>query len=71
MTPPHRKERPPDDLEPPELTDEDIRWVREQRKQDAHAKWLRGQIKILWPYVAAVLGTTVAVLTWIRDHVRL
>lgn len=65
-------EHPPPDLDDdgPELTDADIQWVRRNRKQDDHWRWVRGQVRILWPYVVAVVGTLVAAITWIKDHVR-
>jgi hypothetical protein len=67
MTPPHTdREKPPDD----ELTPDDIQWIRQQRKQDAHAEWLRGQIKVIYPWALSVIGALVAAIIWIRDHVR-
>jgi hypothetical protein len=74
MPPPKRPtEHPPPDLDEGdlELTDDDIRWVRRNRKQDDHWQWVRGQVRVLWPYVVAVVGALVAAVTWIRDHVRL
>jgi len=67
MTPPHTK----DADDPPELTQEDLKWIREQRKQSAHEEWLRGQIKVLWPWVIAGITALVAAVNWIKDHVRL
>lgn len=66
MTPPHN----PDDG-PPHITPEDIQWIRQQRKDDAHAEWLRGQIKIIWPWAISIVGAIVGAVMWIRDHVRL
>lgn len=57
--------------EPTGLTQDDIRWVREKRRQDAHEEWLRGQVKILWPWVISIVGTIVAAIIWIKDHVKL
>ena len=67
MTP--RKADPHID-DPPSLTDDDIRWVHEQRKLDAHADWLRGQVRILYPWVISIIGALVAGIVWIRDHVK-
>lgn len=69
MTPTKRTNEQPD--EQLELTEDDIRWVRQQRKQDAHEEWLRGQVRILWPWVISVVGALVAAVVWIRDHVKL
>ena len=52
---PRRADRPPDDDEP-QLSDDDIRWIHQQRKLDAHAEWLRGQVRVLWPWVVSVDG---------------
>ena len=65
MTPKHA-EKPPDD----ELTPDDIAWIRRQRKLDEHAAWLRGQVRVIWPWAVSVVGALVAALMWIRDHVR-
>ena len=73
MNPPHQRpsaKPPPDDSEFLEMTPDDVRWVRQQRKQEAHEEWLRGQIKVLWPWVVALVGSLVAAVTWIKDHVR-
>ena len=53
-----------------EITPEDVRWIREQRRQDAHAQWLRGQIKVVYPWVLSIVGAIVAAVIWIKDHVR-
>lgn len=71
MNPPrHTRDRPPDDDADDEITPEDIRWIREQRRQDAHAKWLRGQIKVIYPWALSIIGALVAAAIWIKDHVR-
>ena len=69
MNPPHKK--PPDETEPDEITQDDIQWIRAQRKADAHAEWLRGQIKVIYPWAISVIGALVAAIIWIREHVRL
>lgn len=69
MNPPRHTEKPPD-TDDDTLTHEEILWIREQRKQDAHAQWLRGQIRVIWPWAVSVVGAVVAALIWIRDHVR-
>jgi hypothetical protein len=53
-----------------EITLEDIQWIRRKRQQDEHATWLRGQVKIIWPWVISIVGTLVAAVIWIKDHVR-
>ena len=60
----------PDD-DPPHLEPEDILWIRQQRRNDAHEAWLRGQIKVLWPWVVSIVGALVAAAMWVRDHVKL
>ncbi len=60
-----------EDENPTTLQPEEILWVREQRRQHAHEQWLRGQIKILWPWIVGVVGALVAVASWVKDHVRL
>ena len=67
MTPPHKQ----DDIEPGRMTQEDIAWVHAQRRQTAHEDWLRGQIKVIWPWVIAVITALVALLSWVKDHVKL
>ena len=67
--------RQPDSVPDPdesslELTDADIRWVHEQRKLDAHAEWLRGQVRVLYPWVISIVGAIVAAVVWIKEHVR-
>ena len=66
---PKRAELPLDDDEP-ELSTDDIRWIHEQRKLDAHAEWLRGQIRVLYPWVISIVGAIVAAVVWIKEHVR-
>jgi len=56
--------------DPPVLTDDDIRWIHEQRKLDAHAEWLRGQIRVIWPWLVAVVGALVGAVKLIKDHVK-
>ena len=53
-----------------ELTNDDIRWIHEQRKLDAHAEWLRGQVRVLYPWVISIVGAIVAAVIWIKEHVR-
>ena len=45
-----------EDENPTTLQPEEILWVREQRRQHAHEQWLRGQIKILWPWIVGGAG---------------
>ena len=66
---PKRAELPLDDDEP-ELSTDDIRWIHEQRKLDAHAEWLCGQIRVLYPWVISIVGAIVAAVVWIKEHVR-
>lgn len=66
---PRRAERPPDDDEP-ELTHDEIHWIREQRKQHQHEQWLRGQIRVIWPWVVSVVGALVGAVIWIKEHVK-
>ncbi len=72
MTPRYTPEKPPDHKkeDDEELTHEDIVWIREQRQLDEHAKWLRGQIRVIWPWVVSIIGAVVTAAIWIRDHVR-
>lgn len=63
---PRTEKPPPEDG----LTHDDVLWIREQRKQDAHAQWLRGQIRVVYPWVISVVGAIVAATLWIKDHVR-
>ena len=67
MTP---KRAAPYDDDTPVLSDDDIRWIHEQRKLDAHAEWLRGQIRVIWPWVISIVGAIVAAVIWIKEHVR-
>ena len=53
-----------------ELTNDDIRWIHEQRKLDAHAEWLRGQVRVVWPWVVSIVGSLVAAVVWIKENVR-
>ena len=64
------KRAAPDDDDTPALSDDDIRWIHEQRKLDAHAEWLRGQIRVIWPWVVAVVGFLVGAVKLIKDHVK-
>jgi len=53
------------------LTDEERKWVRHQMRQHQHEEWLRGQVRVLWPWVIAIVGALVAVASWVKEHVRL
>lgn len=66
MTP---KRAAPNDEEP-ELTHDEIHWIREQRKQQQHEQWLRGQIRVIWPWVVAVVGFLVGAVKLIKEHVK-
>ena len=62
--------RKPDEGDPPTLTEKDIEWIHEQIRLDEHAKWLRGQVRVIWPWVVSVVGALVAAIIWIKEHVR-
>ena len=64
---PRKADTPDDHLE---LSDDDIRWIHEQRQLDNHAKWLRGQVRVLYPWVISVVGTIVAAVVWIKENFR-
>lgn len=59
------------DQDTDELTPEDRAWIRQKRRQDAHEEWLRGQVRVLWPWVVTVIGAIVAIASWVKDHVKL
>jgi hypothetical protein len=72
MTPPHtsNREKPPD-----RLTSDEIEWLREnkewldaQRKSSEHEAWLRGRIKVVWPWVITILAAIVATGEWLAKH---
>lgn len=67
MTPPPKQIA--DGEEP--LTAEERTWIRQQIKRDEHEAWLRGQIKILWPWVVSIIASLVAAIAWIKEHVKL
>lgn len=75
----HPERPPPDESEDSlEVTAEDILWIRQQRRQHEHEKWLRGQIKVLWPWVVAAVSVLVALgsgamslAKWASEHVKL
>lgn len=57
--------------EPAELTQDDIHWIHDKRKQDAHEAWLRGRVRVVWPWLVAVVATIVAVGDWLAKHFTL
>lgn len=61
-------ESTPPDLE---ITHDDVLWIKSKRKQEAHEEWLRGQFKVIWPWVVSIIGAFVAAAIWIKEHVRL
>ena len=71
MTPPHTdREKPPD-----HLTEDEIEWIREnrewldaERKSSEHATWLRGRIKVIYPWLITVVAGIVAVGDWLMKH---
>jgi hypothetical protein len=71
MTPPHTdREKPPG-----RLTDDEIEWLRDnrewiesQRKSSEHEAWLRGRIKVVWPWVITVIAALVATGDWLAKH---
>lgn len=77
MTPPQPADRPPDD-EP--FTPEEralIRRLLQQAPQldaivqeEAHATWLRGRVKVIWPWLVAVVAAAVAVVDWVQKHIK-
>ena len=69
MTPPQHHDD--EDRPPTELTTDEIQWIREQRKQSEHERWLRGQVKVIWPWVVAVVTAVVVFVNWVKDHVKL
>ena len=78
MNPPH-KDRPPDGDEPPFTPEERalLRSLIEQAPQiqhivqeEAHASWLRGRIKVIWPWIVAAVAAAVAVIDWVQKHIR-
>ena len=66
MTPTNKNEN----AESHNLTEEDIKWIHEQRQQTDHEKWLRGQLGVIWPWVVAIITALVAGVSWIKDHVK-
>ena len=68
MTPPPDKAVPGGD-EP--LTNDERLWIRQQIKQHEHEEWLRGQVRVLWPWVVSIIGAIVAAVAWIKEHVKL
>ena len=77
MNPPH-KDRPPDGDEP--FTPEERAMLRQLLQQapqlqhivqeEAHASWLRGRIKVIYPWVIALAAAAVAVIDWVQKHIR-
>ena len=74
MTPPKPDAKPP----PDHLTAEEIEWLREnrafldsQRKAAEHEAWLRGRVKVVWPWLVAIVAATVSVIDWISKHIQL
>ena len=66
---PKRAERPPDEDEP-ELSNDELRWFREQYEQHKYRTWLGGQIRSNWTWVVSVVGALVGAIVWIKEHVK-
>ena len=66
MNPPHKHDASDDDGRP--LTPEENAWVRQARRDEQHASWLRGRIKIFWPWVVSVTGGIVWLIDWLPKH---
>lgn len=71
MTPPHAPKEKPSDR----LTSDEIEWLREnkewieaQRKSSEHEAWLRGRIKVVWPWVITIIAAVVATGDWLAKH---
>ena len=74
MNPPHnRAEKPPNDEqydgETP-LTPAERAHVRRILDEDNKATWLRGRVKIIWPWIAAAAVAVVGVIDWIQKHIK-
>lgn len=77
MTPPHL-DKPPDGGEP--FTAEERAMLRALLQkapaiehivqEEAHATWLRGRIKVIWPWLVAVVAAAVAVIDWFQKHLK-
>lgn len=77
MTPPHT-EKPPDGNEP--FTPEERALLRSliQKapviehivQEEEHATWLRGRIKVFWPWIAAAVTAVVAAVDWVQKHIK-
>lgn len=59
-----------DGTDPLKVTEADVLWIRKQRKADEHATWLRGQVKVIWPWVIGGITAIVAFINWAKDHLR-
>ena len=71
MTPPHADKQPDEDNDDDRpLTPEERAWVRHAMRDEQHAAWLRGRIKVVWPWLIAVIGAVVATVDWIQKHIR-
>ena len=77
MTPPHT-DKPPDGDEP--FTPEERAMLRALLQkapaiehivqEEAHATWLRGRIKVVYPWVIALAAAVVAVIDWVQKHLK-
>ena len=78
MDSPHSKDNPPDGDEP--FTAKERAMLRALIQQapaiehivqeEAHATWLRGRIRVVWPWIAAIAAAAVAVIDWIQKHIK-
>lgn len=65
-------EKPPDDdNDDRPLTSEERRWVRNAMRDEAHASWLRGRIKVFLPWVMTIVAAIVATGDWVAKHFTL
>jgi len=73
MTPP-RTEKPPDDDNDDgdkPLTPEERAWIRHAMRDDQHAAWLRGRIKVFLPWIMTLVAAVVATGDWLTKHFTL
>ena len=61
----------PEDTDAAELRPDEIEWIRDQRRKHEHEVWLRGQVRLLWPWFVATVSALVALAAWVKEHVRL
>lgn len=69
MTPPQNATEKPLDR----LTKDEIEWFRDnkewldtQRQSSEHEAWLRGRIKVIYPWLITIVGVLVAAGDWLH-----